>query len=355
VPRLRRSDCHGPGIRRVRRGRGFRYLGVDGTPVVDEATLARIAALAIPPAWEDVWICTWPNGHLQATGVDAAKRRQYRYHDEWRTRRDQQKHERILLVAERLPAARVQFGADLEQPGMPRTKVLAAAARLLDIGLFRVGSEEYAEDNGTYGLTTLRRDHLRIERDEPRLVFDYIAKSGKHRIQSVADQSLLEVVGAMRRRRSGPAELLAYKDGSRWRHVDADDVNAYLQDAFGAEGDSIAVSAKDFRTWHATVLMAVALAMSHDRPTAKTARNRVLSRAYAEVSHYLGNTPAVCRASYVDPRIVDLWGHGHTIRAALEDFGADAVVGQPATQGAIEEAVRCLLNPTAEKRQASAA
>jgi DNA topoisomerase-1 len=344
VPRLRRSDSHRPGLTRQRRGRGFRYLDPAGDPVIDPDTLARIQALVIPPAWQEVWICPWPNGHIQATGMDAAGRRQYRYHDDWRKRRDQQKHERILLVGERLPQARERFSADLAQPGMPQSKVLAAAARLLDLGLFRVGSEEYAEDNGTYGLTTLRRTHLIIERDPPRLVFDYIAKSGKHRIQSIADGELLEAVGAMRRRRSGPPELLAYKDGPTWRHIDADDVNAYLQDAFGV-GGKFTVSAKDFRTWHATVFMAVALAVSHDRPASTAGRNRVLSRAYQEVAHYLGNTPAVCRASYVDPRIVDLWGHGHTIRDALSELGADTVVGQPATQGYVERAVLELLTP----------
>lgn len=346
MPRLRRSDSHRPGLTRQRRGRGFRYLDAAGEPIVDPVTLARIHALVIPPAWQYVWICPWPNGHIQATGVDAAGRRQYRYHDDWRKRRDQQKHERILLVGERLPVAREQFSADLAQPGMPQSKVLATAARLLDLGLFRVGSEEYAEENGTYGLTTLLRTHLVIERDPPRLVFDYIAKSGKHRIQSIADELLLEAVGAMQRRRSGPPELLAYKDSSAWRHIDADDVNAYLQGAFGTSSEEFTVSAKDFRTWHATVFMAVALAVSHDRPASKAGRNRVLSRAYQEVAHYLGNTPAVCRASYVDPRVVDLWSHGHTIREALGDLGADTVVGQPATQGHVERAVLELLMPS---------
>ena len=307
----------------------------------------------IPPAWHSVWICPWPNGHLQATGVDAAGRRQYRYHDEWRRRRDQAKHERILLVAHRLPAARERFAHDLAQPGLPQTKVLAAAARLLDLGFFRIGSEEYAEENGTYGLTTLRREHVSIERDPSRLVFDYIAKSGKHRVQSIADEVLLEAVSTLRRRRSGPPELLAYRVGRSWRHVTADDVNAYLRLAFGSDADTVAVSAKDFRTWHGTVLMAVALAVSQERPASKSGRARVLSRAYQEVAHYLGNTPAVCRASYVDPRVVDRWEHGETIRDALGELGADTSVGQPATQGAVEQAVLTLLGPAGTAQRAA--
>jgi DNA topoisomerase-1 len=353
VPRLRRSNCNAPGLHRQRRGRGFRYVDASGTALTDPAMIARIDALAIPPAWQRVWICPWPNGHIQATGFDAAGRRQYRYHEDWRKRRDQEKHQRILLVAERLPEARARFAADLEHSEMTRAKVLAVAARLLDLGLFRVGSEEYAEDNGTYGLTTLRRDHVSLQRDPPRMVFDYIAKSGKHRVQSIADITLLEAVGAMRRRRSGPPELLAYKENREWRHIDADDVNAYLREVFGACGDEVNISAKDFRTWHATVLMAVALAVSRDRPASDSGRSRVLARAYQEVAHYLGNTPAVCRSSYVDPRIVDLWDHGQTIRDVLDELGADTTVGQPATQGRVERAVLSLLSPTTAHARAA--
>lgn len=336
--RLRRSDVRGPGWLRVRRGRGFRYLDAAGNPP-DAETLARIEALAIPPAWREVWICPYPNGHIQALGTDAAGRRQYRYHDDWRRHRDRAKHDRLLSVASRLPAARAQISADLDQAGLPCTRVLAAAARLLDVGFFRIGSEQYAEDNGTYGLTTLLRRHVRLDGEAMR--FDYTAKSGRHRVQTVVDPLVLPVITELKGRRGRPAELLCCRQEDRWRRVDADDVNRYLQRVLGSA--EVSVSAKDFRTWHATVLMAVALAVSADRPASAAGRQRVLARAYREVAHYLGNTPAVCRSAYVDPRVADLWADGHTIRGALDALGQQAQVGQPATQGAIEQAVLALL------------
>src|SRR5437764_672585 len=200
--RLRTSDLMRPGLRRVRHGRGFRYLDPQGGPLRDPAQLRRIKDLVIPPAWTEVWICPWPNGHVQAVGTDAAGRLQYRYHDEWRRQRDHAKHERVLLVAEGLPAARAQFERDLALPGLPRRRVLAAAARLLDVGFFRIGSEQYAEDHGTYGLTTLLRSHVKIQTDPPTVLFDYIAKSGKHQLQSVAEPAVLDVIMALKRRRA---------------------------------------------------------------------------------------------------------------------------------------------------------
>ncbi|HEX7353287.1 MAG TPA: DNA topoisomerase IB [Mycobacteriales bacterium] len=340
MTRLRRSDCAGRGFRRVRRGRGFSYLDDEGRPITDPDVRARIEALVLPPAWKDVWICPWPNGHIQATGVDAAGRRQYRYHDVWRTTRDRAKHERVLEVAARLPAARETFAADLARPGMPRARVLAAAARLLDLGFFRIGSEQYEEENGTFGLTTLHRRHVTVSAG--RVTFDYVAKSGQHRMTSIADPAVIAVVETLRRRRFGPEHLLACKEGRRWRELDADDVNAYLRETIvGPKGD-LDVSAKDFRTWHGTVLMAVALAVN-EHPAGPSAAKRMLARAYAEVAFYLGNTPAVARSSYVDPRVVDLWRDRVTIRAALDDLGDQATVGEPATQGAVEAAVLDLL------------
>lgn len=337
--RLRRSDTRRPGIARRRRGRGFSYADPAGGPVTDPQTRSRIAALVIPPAWNDVWIAPYANGHIQATGVDAAGRLQYRYHDAWRARRDVAKHARVLEVAARLPKARERFAADLALPGMPRDRVLATAARLLDVGFFRIGSEQYEEENGTFGLTTLSRRHVTVTGGV--VTFDYIAKSGKHRLQSVADPDVLEVVETLRRRRTGPPHLLAYKQGSCWYDVGADDVNGYLR-AHLSGADGPPVSAKDFRTWHASVLMAVALAVG-EKPASEAAGKRMLSRAYQEVAHYLGNTPAVCRASYVDPRIVDQWRHGRTVRVALDELGAHVSVGEPATQGGVEAAVRELL------------
>jgi DNA topoisomerase-1 len=348
--RLRRVDCARPGIRRVRRGRGFTYVDADGNRVDDPETLQRISDLVIPPAWQDVWICAQPNGHIQATGTDAAGRRQYRYHDAWRTARDRAKHERMLDFATRLPAAREGMLADLQGDTIDRRRILAAAARLLDLGFFRIGSEEYAEKNFSYGLATMRRDHVTCSGDV--ITFDYRAKSGKQRVQSVADPQLCELVRTLKRRRGGGEELLAYRSSAGWADVKSHDINGYLREITGGD-----FTAKDFRTWHATVLCAVALAVSADAPTSETARKRAIARAVQEVSHYLGNTPSVCRASYIDPRVIDRYNDGITIAGDLERLGADARFGELATQGPIEAAVLELLRePDASRsRRRSAA
>ncbi len=349
MPRLKRVDCADPGIRRIRRGRGFSYVDSSGARVVDPLTLQRISDLAIPPAWEDVWICAAPNGHIQATGTDAAGRRQYRYHDAWRRHRDRVKHDRMLEFAEVLPAARERMLADLARPSPDRDRVLAGAARLLDLGFFRIGSEEYAETNGSYGLATMRRDHVTCVSGV--LTFDYIAKSGKQRVQSVADADLCRLVRTLKRRRGGGDELLAYRDADgAWVDVKSTDINAYLREITGGE-----FTAKDFRTWHATVLCAVGLAVSATAPPSESARKRAIARAVAEVAHYLGNTPAVCRASYIDPRIVDLYNDGVTIHAELGSLGAGAAFGELSTQGAIEQAVFRLLREPSRRRPSVAA
>ena len=342
MARLKRVDCAGPGITRVRRGRGFSYRYADGSRVHDEVVLARIARLVIPPAWNDVWICSAPNGHIQALGTDAAGRRQYRYHDEWRVQRDAEKHQRVLAFAKRLPAARGTVAQDLTRRGMTRERVLAAAFRLLDLGFFRVGGESYAEENGTYGLATMRREHVTVRGDL--VVFDYPAKSGKHRVQSVVDSSVRKVVVALLERDddrgedSSAAELLAYKDRRGWHDITSTDINTYLREVLRAE-----VSAKDFRTWHATVLTAVGLAVSTGAPTTEAGRKRAVNRVVREVADYLGNTPAVCRSSYIDPRVIDLYDDGTTVASSLERLGADAAFGQPATHGQVETAVLRLL------------
>lgn len=333
--RLRRSETSGPGISRRRQGRGFSYRWADGARVTDPVVLARIEALVIPPAWTDVWICPWPGGHIQALGTDAAGRRQYRYHDEWRRRRDLDKHQRVLDFAARLPRVRAAVAEDLARPELDRTRVLATAVRLLDLGFFRVGGEQYAEDNGTYGLATMRKEHVRIDGDE--VVFEYTAKYGKERVCSIVDPDVRDVIGTLRRRRGGGPELLAFREGRRWRDVRSADINARLHELAGME-----ITAKDFRTWHATVLMAVALAVSAQASASPSARKRAVARAYREVSAYLGNTPAVCRSSYVDPRVVDHFADGVTIAKALEKLGDGAGYGL-ATQGAVENAVRRLL------------
>jgi DNA topoisomerase I len=315
--RLRRADCAGAGLHRVRRGRGFSFEDPDGRKVEDEETVARIRELAIPPAWRDVWICPDPLGHIQATGVDEAGRKQYRYHDKWEQRRAARKYEAMRSFARALPKLRRAVKRDLKQEGMPETRALAAAVRLLDLGFFRIGGEQYAEENESFGVATVRREHVSREGDE--LVFDFPAKSNQRRIQSIRDKAVIEAVEVMRRRRGGPEDLLAYKDGRRWRDVRSDDINDYIQEYAGEE-----FSAKDFRTWSGTVLAAVALA-GEPKPASKTAGKRVINAAVKEVSEALGNTPAVCRRSYIDPRVFDRYRDGHTLAA---DLGRGGRVGE---------------------------
>src|SRR5215216_3255508 len=317
--RLRRADCSAPGIRRRRHGRGFSYVDDRGERIDEPEVLARIAELAIPPAWEDVWICPYRNGHLQATGIDAAGRKQYRYHDAWRVRRDGEKFEDMVLFAKALPRLRRRVDRDLDAAKLDRACVLACAVRLLERGFFRIGSEQYAEENDSYGLATMRRDHVRIE-DGGVMVFDYPAKSGQRRHQGVLDDRACTIVAALKRRRGGGPELLAYKERGRWHDVRSEDINAYLKAATGGEH-----SAKDFRT--------------------RTARKRAIKRAVEEVALYLGNTPAVCRASYIDPRVFDAFAAGVTIRPALERVAARLRPGElPIHQPALERAVLDLIS-----------
>ena len=336
MPRLKRVSVSGPGLTRRREGDAWAYFDAAGARVTDPGVIARIDALVLPPAWEDVWICPIPHGHIQATGLDARGRRQYRYHDHWRVLRDLAKHERILDFAEALPAARQRIIDELQDRDFTRRRVLACAVRLLDLGFFRVGSEQYAEENHTYGLATIRREHVRVARNGV-ITFDYIAKSGKHRVQAIADPDVVRVVTGMKRRRSGDEELLAWREGGRWVDVKSHDINDYLREVTGGD-----YTAKDFRTWSATVMAAVGLAVSTHADT-PTARKRAVTRVVKEVAEKLGNTPAVCRASYIDPRIVDLYDHGVTIAPQLEELGDEASYGSPAFQGAIEQAVLSLL------------
>jgi DNA topoisomerase-1 len=314
MARLRRADCSGPGITRVRRGRGFSYLDEGGDPLEEPDVVQRIRALGIPPAWKEVWICPDDRGHIQATGIDAAGRKQYLYHEDWRRRRDQEKFDEMLDFARALPDLRDRVAADLERDdALTRERVLACALRLLDRGFFRIGTEEYAAANDSYGLATMRKEHVTIE-DDDTMVFDYPAKSGKRQIRAVVDPVAIDVVAALKRRRGGGSELLAYKDGRRWIDLKSGDVNEYIKDVTGAD-----YSAKDFRTWNATVLAAVALAVAGEVADTKTGRKRAITRAVKEVAHYLGNTPAVCKASYIDPRVFDAYDGGLIIRPALEE------------------------------------
>ncbi len=319
MPKLREVDCNGPGIRRRRAGRGFTYVAEDGARIRDEDVLERIRALAIPPAWTDVWICADPHGHIQATGTDVKGRRQYRYHDRWTEQRAAEKFDRVLDFAKRLPKLREQVRTDLRLDGMPRARVLAAAVRLLEVGCFRVGGAAYAAENGSFGLATVRKDHVRVSGDM--IWFDYDAKSGQHLQRAVVDRDVLQVIRTLRRRRTGPKdELLAYKDDSgRWVDVTAEDINAYLREHLG-EG----FSAKDFRTWVGTVLAAVVLA-DRDRPESATARRRQVKEAVTEVADHLGNQPAVARSAYIDPRVVDRYEDDDTIGNALRSSDLESI------------------------------
>jgi DNA topoisomerase I len=292
-------DCNGPGIERIGAGRGFFYRDADGDRIEDDDVLERIRSIAIPPAWTDVWICSDPDGHIQATGIDDKGRRQYRYHEGWQTERNREKHDRVLRFARRLPALREQVESDLALDGMPLPRVVACAVRLLELGFFRVGGESYAKENGSYGLATLQKRHIQIRGDTVR--FDFDAKSGQHRRCEVVDPAVRDVLMGLRRRRSGPeSELLAYKgDDGRWVDVRSQDINAYVKEHLGEE-----FTAKDFRTWVGTVLAAVALAVG-DEADGEGERRAAVKRATAEVAEHLGNTPAVARSAYIDPRVVE--------------------------------------------------
>jgi DNA topoisomerase I len=333
MPRLRRSDCSGPGIRRRGRGRGFEYLDEEGGRIEDPEIVDRIAQLSIPPAWREVWICADPLGHLQATGIDDAGRKQYLYHPAWRDRRDQTKFDQMLEFARALPRIRRGVDRDLAGDEPTRDRVLAAAVRLLDRGFFRIGGETYAEENESYGLATMRKRHVTLDRDTGEIVFDYEAKGGQRRVQSIIDPELAPLVATLKRRRGGGEELLAYRNGRRWADVRSEDVNEYLKSVAGAE-----FSAKDFRTWSATVLAAVALG-AMPVPDSKTARKRRINDAVKGVAAFLGNTPAVCRASYIDPRVFDRYRGGVSIAPALRRAGSLDEAYMPSSQRRIERAV----------------
>lgn len=336
--RLRRSDCSGPGITRRRRGRGFEYLDERGERIEDEDAIARIRSLVIPPAWQDVWICPHPGGHIQATGVDARGRKQYLYHPKWREHRDREKFDEMLDFARALPRMRERVNVDLARDDLSREQVLACATRLLDRGFFRVGGEEYAVENESFGLATMRKEHVRI--DGRTLTFDYPSKGGRRLLRSLVDQEVCDVIVRLKHRRGGSPELLAYKPGRTWMDIRSEDINEYVKEVTGGE-----FSAKDFRTWNATLLAATALAVAGPMAGASpSARKRVKNRAVKEVAHYLGNTPAVARSSYIDPRVFDRFDAGLTIGGALAGLVEGDDVGAPGVQSALEGAVLDLID-----------
>jgi DNA topoisomerase IB len=322
---------------------------VDGAPVGPEDD-ARIRALAIPPAWNDVWISPHANGHLQAIGTDAAGRRQYLYHARWAEQRSRAKFTRMETFARALPQLRERVTELLdehEHEGPTRERVLALAVRLLDRAYFRIGSEQYAAEHGTFGLVTLRRHHVTLE--PPDVVqFDFPAKHGIRMQRRVEDASAFALVDVLRRRRTGPDSVFAARDGRTWSAVTAHDVNDFLRTSAGID-----CTAKDFRTWHGTVLCAIALASQErdalDRgrtPRASpNALKREIAAAVSQTAAFLGNTPAVARSSYVDPRVIDRYRDGRTIQPGidrllrLDDLGALDVqlVAEAATLRLLED------------------
>lgn len=302
--RLRRSNASGRGYRRVAAGKGFSYRDLDGSTLPPGPIRDRLESIGIPPAWTDVWVAPFDNGHIQATGLDAVGRRQYIYHPEWRERKDRVKFDRALQLAESLPTARRLVTLDLRSDGHSRERVLAAAFRMLDSGSLRVGSERYTNENGSHGLATLLCAHVHVRKDCLELKFP--AKSGKDWESEIHDADLAALVRTLKRR-GGNARLLAFKDGRSWHPVTSADINGYVKERTGSD-----FTAKDFRTLRGTVAAAVSLARSGPQKTV-AARKRAISVAMMEAAEVLGNTPSIARKSYVDPRLLDHFAAGETI------------------------------------------
>jgi len=306
VTRLRRSSTKGRGYHRVRSGSGFSYKDPHGTTVTDPEVRKRLEDLVIPPAWDDVWISPYENGHILATGIDGAGRRQYMYHPSWRDRMDKIKYDRALALAESLPAARRMVTQDLRRPEPDRRRALAAAFRMLDQGSLRVGSERYATEHGSHGLSTLLCTHAHISGDDIELEFP--GKSHQAWSSTIHDADLARVLVGMKRR--GPtARLLSFRErrGDDWEPVTAEDINAYVKERAGED-----FTAKDFRTLHGTVAAAVDLAETGVL-SSQAKRKKAISHAVKAASEVLGNTPTVARQSYIDPRLLDAYEHGETI------------------------------------------
>ncbi|OBJ92291.1 DNA topoisomerase [Mycolicibacterium fortuitum] len=307
--RLRRSVVGGPGLRRVRRGRGFGYLDQDGAAVTDPATLKRIEDLVIPPAWKKVWICPHRNGHIQAVGTDVAGRRQYLYHSQWQQERGEEKFDRVLELSAGLADWRNDITGDLRRRGLTRDRVLALGLRLLDLGYFRAGGDQYAEENNSFGIATLLCEHITLRPDV--VEFDYPAKSGVRRTLVVEDPAVVRAVRSLRRARGNDDRLLAYRNSADWTEVHAEDLNVRFKEMVGDD-----YTVKDLRTWHGTVLAAEAF-VDADPPVNDKVIKRVESAVMREVAEALGNTPAVARSAYVDPRVVGAYREGLTIGAAV--------------------------------------
>jgi DNA topoisomerase-1 len=299
-----------PGIHRKRAGKHFSYTGLEGKPIHDEEVLKRIRSLGIPPAWTNVWICPNPRGHIQATGRDAKGRKQYRYHPKWRAIRDETKYDRMIAFGEALPTIRERVEHDLKRSSLPREKVLATIVRLLDITSIRIGNEEYARENGSFGLTTMQEDHVDVEGSK--VQFHFRGKSGKEHLIDVKDRQLAKII---KRFQDLPGhELFQYIDEDKeLRTVTSDDVNEYLQEITGQE-----FTAKDFRTWAGTVTATCALLDLGEYESQTQAKKNVV-RAIETAATHLGNTPAICRKSYVHPEIIDAYLDGELLKAVKQD------------------------------------
>lgn len=341
--RLRRSVLSKPGIARKRRGKGFAYYGPDGELLTDGQTLQRIKDLVIPPAWQQVWIAPYPNAHIQAVGTDAAGRRQYLYHQAWQQERAEEKFDRVLDLSKELPALRRRIAEDLGGRGLTRDRVLALALHLLDLGYFRAGGEQYADDNDSYGIATLRCEHVTVRRDA--VAFDYPAKSGVRRTLEIDDPEVVRAVRSLTRRKPASERFLVCRNGSGWEEIRADDLNARFKELVGND-----YSVKDLRTWHGTVLAAAAFADA-DPPVSQRVTKRVEAAVMREVAEELGNTAAVARGSYVDPRVVAGYERGATIAAAARR--ARRARRAAAAQQILEKATRMLVQRIAKGQNAS--
>ncbi|MCC3294564.1 DNA topoisomerase IB [Arthrobacter sp. zg-Y411] len=309
MARLRRSNCEHPGYSRRRWGKGFSYRDLRGETITDRQVLARIRNLAIPPAWTDVWISPYPNGHIQATGTDGAGRKQYIYHPHWREMKDREKFDRALAFAQSLPPARRLITKHLRAGGSGAERALAAALRIVDAGALRVGGARYAEANGSYGTTTLRIEHVRLDGDQVR--FDFPGKSGQEWHTSIRDADLAAALEPMLQRPDADTALAYIGADGAWHSVDAAQLNAFLKEVTGGD-----FTAKDFRTWQATVVAAMSLARLAPDAGTKRARQQAVAATAHDVAEHLGNTPAIARKSYIDPRVVDRFFDGEVIPVA---------------------------------------
>ncbi|GAA2174347.1 DNA topoisomerase IB [Arthrobacter parietis] len=317
MPRLRRSDCNKPGYTRRRHGKGFSYRNQQGEPL-ERDELERIKDLVIPPAWRDVWISPYPNGHIQALGTDDAGRRQYIYHPAWREKKDREKFDRALDFGERLPSARRVITQHLRSNGSGRERAFAAALRIVDSGALRIGSAQYAAENGSFGVTTLRVEHVTLS--GPVITLQFPGKSGQQWDTTIEDPDLAAALRPMMRRESADT-MLAYRAADEsWHSIDASQLNEFLRQVTGG-----GFTAKDFRTWQATVVAAMELARMDLKATSRTARQKAVAATMRSVAEHLGNTPAIARSSYVDPRVVDRFMSGEAIPVASYSASEKAV------------------------------